>query len=99
MRIKVKGNGHNIMIPVPTGLIFSKPSAWLYVKFFRSHSGCAKQYVSGNVDVSLEQFFSKLPEEAVYALCAEIMRIKRIHGRWDLVEIHGAHGEEVCITL
>ena len=99
MRIKVKGNGHSFVIPVPTGLIFSKPSAWIYIKLLRKDSGRAALHIPGDVDISMTQFFSNLPEEAVYAICAEIMRIKRTHGHWELLKVHSARGEEVSVTL
>lgn len=99
MRIKVKGCGHNIMIPIPTGLIFSKPSVWLYLKLAKNHFRLAEQYIPENVEISLEHCLYNLPEETVYAVCSEIMRIKRTHGRWELLEVHSANGEEVYITL
>ncbi len=99
MRIKVKGNGHNIQIPIPTGLIFSRASVWLYLKLARTYSSRAKQYIPADVEVSVDAVLEKLPDEAVYALCAEIMRIKRKHGHWDLVEVKSSSGEEVTITL
>ncbi len=99
MRIKVKGNGHNIQIPIPTGLIFSKASVWLYLKLARTYSSRAKQYIPADVEVTVDEVLEKLPDEAVYALCAEIMRIKRKHGHWDLVEVKSSSGDEVTITL
>lgn len=99
MRIHVRADGHNIQIPIPTGLIFSKASVWLYLKLARSFSSRAKQYIPADVEITADEILEKLPEEAVYALCAEIMRIKRKHGHWDLVEVKSSSGEEVKITL
>ncbi len=99
MRIRVKGEGHNINIPIPTGLIFSKPSVWLYINLARKLSSRASRYVSENVEVSVDEILEKLPDEAIYAICGEIMRIKRKHGHWNLVEVKSADGEEVTITL
>lgn len=99
MRIRVKADGHNINIPIPTGLIFSKPSVWLYLKLARKVSSRASRYVPENVEVSVDEILEKIPDDAVYALCAEIMRIKKTHGHWDLVEVKSADGEEVTITL
>lgn len=99
MRIRVRGEGHNIQIPIPTGMIFSKPSVWLYLKLARKFSARASQYVPENVEVSVDEILEKLPDEAVYALCAEIMRIKRKYGKWDLVEVKSSSGEEVLIQL
>ena len=99
MRIQVKADGHNISIPIPTALIFSKPSVWLYLKLAKKFSSRAGEYIPREVEVSLDSFLNQLPEEAVYALCAEIMRIRKKYGPWKLVEVHSASGEEVHITL
>lgn len=99
MRIQVKAEGHNINIPIPTGLIFSKPSVWLYLKLARKFSSRASRYVPENVEISVDGILEKLPDEAVYALCGEIMRIKRKYGHWDLVEVKSSSGEEVLIRL
>lgn len=99
MRIRVRGEGHNIQIPIPTGMIFSKASVWLYLKLARTYSSRAKQYIPADVEVTVDEILEKLPDEAVYAICAEIMRIKRKHGHWDLVEVKSSSGEEVTITL
>ena len=99
MRIQVRSDSHNISIPIPTGMIFSKPSVWLYLKLARKASSRASRYVPEDVEVSVDEILEKLPDEAVYALCAEIMRIKRKYGKWDLVEVQSSSGEEVKITL
>ena len=99
MRIQVKAHGHSINIPIPTGLIFSKPSVWLYLKLARKVSSRASRYIPENVEESVDEILEKLPDDAVYALCAEIMRIKRKHGTWKLVEVQSASGEEIQITL
>jgi len=99
MRIQIKGDGHNIKIPIPTGLIFSKPSVWLYLKMGRKYSSRASKFIPEDIEISADQILDRIPDEAVYALCAELRRIKRRHKHWVLVEVHGADGEEVCITL
>jgi hypothetical protein len=99
MRIQVKSQGYNISIPIPTRLIFSKPAVWIYLKFARSHIRLAEQYIPEGAEISLEPCLSNLPEEAVYAICSEILRIKRTYGRWELLEVHSADGAEICITL
>lgn len=40
-----------------------------------------------------------LTAEAAEVLAAEIRRIKKLHGAWDLVEVYSADGEKVKITL
>lgn len=99
MRIHVKADGHDIRIPVPTGLIFSKPSVWLYLKLARKYSSRASEYIPADIEITADQLLDKFSDEAVYALCQEIMRIKRHHGHWDLVDVQTASGEEVHITL
>ena len=99
MKIQVKVEGCNITIPVPTGLIFSRPSVWLWLKIARNASGQGSRYIPDHVETRADDFFAKIPEEAMYALCAELMRIKRKYGSWELVEVHSASGEEVRICL
>ena len=99
MRIIVKGSGHNIRIPIPTGLIFSKPSVWLYLKLARKNASHVKEYIPGEIEISADALLTGLPDEAVYALCAEIRRIKRRYGSWELVNVSTADGEEIQITL
>jgi hypothetical protein len=99
MRIKVKGDGHNINIPIPTGLIFSKASVKIYLKLAKRCSGRAMEYMSSEREEKVENFLDNMPDEAILAVCAEIMRIKRKHGHWDLVEVKTADGEHIQITL
>lgn len=99
MRIHVKADGHNIHIPIPTGLIFSKASVWLYLKLARKYSSRASEFIPEDTENTAENILEKIPDEAVYALCAEIMRVKRKYGHWNLVEVTSASGEEVHIIL
>lgn len=99
MRIQVKGDGHSINIPIPTGLIFSKPSVWLYLKLAKKYSSQAPKYIPEDAEQAAENMPVNIPKEAMYALCAELIRIKRKHGSWVLVEVQSASGEEVRITL
>lgn len=96
MRIIVKGNGNNLNIPIPTGLIFSKASAWTWLKLARRTAG---EYMPEKLNQKADVCFDSLSDEAVYALCAELMRIKRKHGSWDLVEVESADGNHVLIRL
>lgn len=41
----------------------------------------------------------ELPPEAAKKIAAEINRVKRKYGRWDLVEVQSADGEYVKVTL
>lgn len=96
MRIHVKGNDYNIHIPIPTGMIFSKASAWMWLKIVRKTTA---QYVPRRVNEKADAVFSNLSDDAVYALCSEIMRIKRKYGSWDLVEVESSSGDQVLIQL
>ena len=98
MKIQVKSDGHNISIPIPTGLIFSKPSVWLYLKLARKYTSYTKDYIPENMEISVDALPTRLPDEAVYAICAEIMRIKRQYGSWELVHVISSDGDEVHIT-
>ena len=83
-------------IPIPTGLIFSKASAWAWLKIARKASA---QYLPKKIGKKADAVMSNLSDEAVYALCAELMRIKRKYGKWDLVEVESSDGEQVLIQL
>lgn len=99
MKIQIKGEGHNITIPIPTALIFSKPSAWLWLKIARSGASVCREYIPEHVEEKTDAFFTNVSDEAVYALCAELMRIKRTRGSWNLVEVESASGDQVLIQL
>lgn len=99
MKIQIKGDGHNIVIPVPTGLIFNRISVSLWLKMIRKHSKHSARYLPANAEEKADAFFEKIPDEAVHALCSEILRAKRKHGSWNLVEVESAGGEQVLITL
>ena len=99
MRIQIKSGETRIHIPIPTGLIFSKPSVWLYLKLGRRFFHGTEKYIPENRGTSVDSYWMNLPEEAMYALCDEILRIKRQYGSWDLVEVTSASGDEVLIRL
>ena len=83
MRIRVRSDGRNICLALPTRLIFSKTLMKLGLRFGRAYSP----------DVP------DLSPEAVDALCDEIRRIKKKYGSWELVEVLSAEGDTVQITL
>lgn len=91
MKIFVKSDGHRLTIPVPTNWLFSKASAWLWLKMMRMFSKITDHY--GN------DFYLNLPDEAVHAICEELKRTKKKYGKWTLVEVQTADGDEVTITL
>lgn len=99
MKIQITGDGHDIVIPVPTGLIFNRVSVSLWLKAIRKYSKENARYIPEHAEQKVDAVFSKIPDEAAYALCAEIMRIKRKYGSWNLVDVESASGEKVLITL
>ena len=84
MRIRVKSDGCNIHIPLPTRLLFSKGTVWLANRFGRKYAGDA---------------LKDIPPEALDRLFAEFRRIKRLHKHWVLVEAVLSDGDEVYIAL
>lgn len=86
-------------IPIPTRLIFSKASVKIYLKLARMFSSRAARYIPEGMDHKAERILDNLPENAICALCDEIVRVKKKHGSWELVEVRSASGDEVKITL
>jgi len=99
MKIIIKGEGHNINIPIPTRMIFSKASVWTWLKLARKTMHSAEKYIPENAEDKVESYLESLPDKAVYALCDELLRIKRKHGSWDLVEVESSDGTHVLIQL
>ncbi len=84
MRIQVKGEGHVVNLFLPTGLLFNPVSARIACHYIR-------KYAPGTL--------SSISPEAIKVLCAELRRIKKKYGKWDLVDIQSADGERVLIRL
>lgn len=99
MKIRITGEGHNILIPVPTRLIFSRLSVSLWLKFVRKAVKENDKYLPDSVEEKTDALVFNLSDEAVYALCREILRIKHRYGEWTLVDVQSASGEKVLITL
>lgn len=99
MKIQIDSGGRKFAIGIPTSLIFSKPSVWLYLKLAKKNVVYAQRYMPDDVDVSVNSLFDNLPEEAVYAVCDELRRIKRKYGSWELVNVESSDGSYVKITL
>lgn len=96
MKIQVKSADRTITVPIPTVLLFSKASAWTWLKLARISAG---KYVPDSVRSGMDTLLGNLSEEAVYALCREMMAIKQRYGTWDLVEVKSTDGSEVLIQL
>ncbi len=95
MKIIVTGNGQNINLNLPTNLILSPAIAWVADKACGAISNERIAKVSGHAVETM----SELPQDAVAKLFAELRRIKKKYGTWELVEVTSADGEYVKITL
>ena len=84
MKIHIKSGKHNLLLYIPTGLIFSKTVARLGCKYGLRYAGDAIKDIS---------------PEAMEALFAEFRSIKKKHHCWELVDIESANGEIVKIIL
>lgn len=83
MKIQIREAERNFCLNLPTNLIFSR----LVLRLALKHSSINSRKIDG------------LTAEAADALSAEIRRIKKRHGTWELVEVRSADGETVKITL
>ena len=99
MRIRIKTGRHSFCLAIPTGLIFGKLSAWLYLKFVRKTCSVAGQYMPDNMMDYGGISWENLPDHAIYAFCEELRRIKKRKGSWVLLDVESASGERVKITL
>lgn len=99
MKIQVKSDRGNILIPIPTRLIFNRLSIWSALKISKWMVKCKSSYIPEEAKERIESAFANLSEESVYILCKELMRIKRKHGSWTLLESETADGEYVKISI
>ncbi len=84
MRIEVRGGENSIRIPLPTGLVFSSATAWI--------GGLAvKKYAP--------EVWASMPPDTLRALFAELRRVKKKYGKWELVEVCSSDGSYVHIVL
>lgn len=84
MKISVQGGGYNINLRLPTRMIFSKTVARIANYTGRKYAGEAMDGIT--------------PEQ-MDALFAELRRIKKKHGSWELVDVESSDGEKVNIIL
>ena len=102
MRIQVKSEDNNIDITIPTGFVFSRPVVWAWLKMSKlAAKRSVSQYVPDSAEFTygLGLSMDRYSDEAVYAFCDELMRIKRKYGAWDLVEVESAEGDQILIRL
>lgn len=83
MRIRVKSDDVNLNLVLPTGLLVGKT----VVKLANT---IGRRYTDALDDI---------PPEALEILCAELRRIKKKYGTWDLVDVQSADGDIVQIIL
>ncbi len=93
MKIIIKTEDHRVFLPIPTALLVSRPMLRFWLRMMRR----SEQYVSLPEQAGTALW--NLPEESVLQLCDELRRIKRQYGKWDLVEVQSASGEQVLIQL
>lgn len=84
MKIRIKSEGQNLRLWLPTRLIFSKTVARLGGKYGVKYAGDAMK---------------NIPPEAIEMLFAEFRRIKDCYSNWELVKIESADGSVVDISL
>ena len=84
MKIRIKSEGQNLRLWLPTRLIFSETVARLGGKYGIKYAGDAMKNIQ---------------PEAIEMLFAEFRRIKQKHKSWELVKVEGADGSIVDISL
>lgn len=84
MRILVRGGDDHINLILPTRMLFSRAVMGL-LKF--------------SLKFQKEDILQGIPPEALDAIFAEIRRIKKKHGSWELVNVESSNGETVKIIL
>ena len=84
MKIRIKTEGQNLRLWLPTRLIFSETVARLGGKYGIKYAG---------------DTMKNIPPEAIELLFAEFRRIKDKHKVWELVKIESADGSVVDISL
>ena len=84
MRIHLRADGRNIKLVLPTRMLFSKTVLRL-LKF--------------SARFAAEETLKKIPVDSMDVIFAELRRIKKKYGTWELVEVESAGGEKVEIKL
>ena len=84
MRIQIKSGISRLNVWLPTGLVFGKITVRLANTIGRRYAADAMKNIS---------------PEALEALFGELSRVKKIHGKWELVDIQSSNGDMVKIVL
>ena len=83
MRIRIKSDERNLNLVFPTNLLIGKT----VVKIANT---IGRRYTDALEDI---------PPEALEIFCAELRRIKKKYGAWELVDIESSEGDIVQIVL
>lgn len=83
MKIQIKAQGKGLTLRLPTWLLLSRGAARLLRRTCHGHT----------------EILKSLPPQALPAFFAELRRIKKKYGHWDLVEVESADGACVHIRL
>ena len=84
MKIQIKSGTSRLNFRLPTCLVFGKVTVRLANSIGRRYAADAMK---------------DIPPEALEAIFAEFSRIKRVHGKWELVDIQSSNGDIVNVIL
>ena len=83
MKIRIKSDEVNLNLVLPTRLLIGRTVVKLANTIGRRYTDALKD----------------IPPEDLEILCAELRRIKKKHGTWELVDVESAAGDIVQIIL
>lgn len=84
MKIRIKSDGINLSLRLPTKLIFGKWVVYLANTFGRRYAG---------------EYMNAISPEALEVLFTELRCIKDRYGKWELVDIESSDGGKIKIIL
>lgn len=100
MKIRVESQGRCFTIPVPTGLVFSDVTAWIMQYIGNKHTEDIMVYVPSHARAHMPSQPGKaISPRDMKRLFAELRRIKKRYGAWELVDVRTGDGQRVRITL
>ena len=83
MKIRVKSDDVNLNLVLPTRLLIGKTVVKLANTIGRRYTDA----------------LNDIPPETLEILCAELRRVKKKYGSWELVDVESAEGDIVQIIL
>ena len=84
MKIHIKSSGRNLRFYFPTGLVFNRTIARIGNALGRKYAADSMNHIS---------------PEALEVLFAELGKVKKKYGTWELVKVESASGEIIEIVL